>query len=73
MATQAEQNFEKALLDLVGEDTSTALTLLTGCFVSLTVELLRRKGYSTNGEIKIDGGDMRDITIHKPKSALKST
>lgn len=46
MATKAEKNFEKALLELAGEDVSTALSVLTGCFVSLTLEVLRRKGHS---------------------------
>jgi len=64
MATKAEKNFEKALLELAGEDVSTALSVLTGCFVSLTLEVLRRNGHVTDGDIKIDGGDQRDITIH---------
>lgn len=67
MATKAEKNFEKALLELASEDASTALSVLTGCFVSLTLEVLRRKGHVPDGDIKIDGGDQRDITIHPPK------
>lgn len=67
MATRAEKNFEKALLELASEDISTALSVLTGCFVSLTLEVLRRKGHVPDGDIKIDGGDQRDITIHPPK------
>lgn len=68
MATKAEKNFEKALLELAGEDVGTALSVLTGCFVSLTLEVLRRKGHLPDGDIKIDGGDQRDITIHPPKT-----
>jgi hypothetical protein len=68
MATRAEKNFEKALMELAGEDVSTALSVLTGCFVSLTLEVLRRKGHVPDGDIKIDGGDRRDITIHPPKT-----
>ena len=34
---------------------------------SLTLEVLRRKGHVPDGDIKIDGGDQRDITIHPPK------
>ena len=41
--------------------------MLTGCFVSLTLEVLRRKGHVPDGDIKINGGDQRDITIHPPK------
>ena len=67
MATAAEQNFEKALLDLAGENVSLALSVLAGCFVSLTLEMLRRNGHEPDGDIKIDGGDQRDITIHAPK------
>lgn len=67
MATRAEKNFEKALLELASENLSTALSVLTGCFVSLTLEVLRRKGHVPDGDIKIDGGDQRDITIHPPK------
>ena len=67
MATRAEKNFEKALLDLAGENVSLAMSVLTGCFVSLTLEVLRRKGHVPDGDIKINGGDQRDITIHPPK------
>jgi hypothetical protein len=40
------------------------LTVLTGCFVGLTIEVVRRSGNDVSKEIKIDGGDQRDITIH---------
>lgn len=61
------ENLEKALLELVREDASATLSVLTGLFVSLTIEVLRRQGHVPDGEIRIDGGDQRDITIHKPK------
>lgn len=63
-------------LDTLGEAIKTALeevpvdqvlSLLTGSFVSLTIEVLRRKGLDTTREIKIDGGKQRDITIHAAK------
>lgn len=63
-------------LDTLGEAIKTALdevpvdqvlSLLTGSFVSLTIEVLRRKGLDTTKEIKIEGGKMRDITIHAAK------
>lgn len=69
MATEAEKNFEKALLELASEDIAMALSVLTGCFVSLTLEVMRRNGHTPDGSIKIDGGDNRDITIHAPKTA----
>ena len=43
------------------------LAVITGCFVGLTVELLRRAGHDVTQPIKIDGGQQRDITIHPPK------
>lgn len=72
MATRAEKNFEKALLELASEDVSTALSVLTGCFVSLTLEVLRRTGHVPDGDIKINGGDQRQgttATIH-PRGTL---
>ena len=44
------------------------LALITGSFVGLTCELIRRQGLEVNKEIKIEGGDQRDITIHAPKA-----
>lgn len=44
------------------------LQLITGVFVGLTVELLRREGHDPNTEIRVDGGERRDITIHAPKT-----
>ncbi|MBR7972905.1 hypothetical protein KDX01_07215 [Burkholderia vietnamiensis] len=43
------------------------LAVLTGAFVGLTIELVRRQGLDVNNEIKIDGVKQRDITIHAPK------
>jgi hypothetical protein len=68
MATAAQENFETALFALVDESPADALSVLTGCFVSLTLHLLRSKGHEPDGDIKIDGGDQRDITIHAPKT-----
>lgn len=67
MTTEAKKNFERALMDLAREDVSIALSVLTGCFVGLTLEVLRRQGHAPEGDIKIDGGDQRDITIHAPR------
>lgn len=52
---------------------SDVLTVLTGSFVSLTIELVRRSGNDVDKEVKIDGGKMRDITIHAPKDCQKTT
>lgn len=49
------------------EATSDVLSMLTGAFVSLTVEVVRREGYDVNRDIKVDGRENRDVTIHAPK------
>ncbi|MBR7929445.1 hypothetical protein [Burkholderia ambifaria] len=43
------------------------LAFITGVFVGLTLELVRREGHDVNKEIRIDGVEQRDITIHAPK------
>lgn len=46
---------------------SDVLSVITGTFVSLTVELVRRRGHDISREIKVDGGPNRDVTIHAAK------
>lgn len=46
---------------------SDVLALLTGAFVGLTLELVRRQGHDVNQKIEVSGGKERDITIHAPK------
>ncbi|MCA8017755.1 hypothetical protein [Burkholderia metallica] len=55
---------ERALDDAPVTD---VLAILTGAFVGLTIELIRREGHDVNKEIRVDGGQERDITIHAPK------
>ena len=55
---------ERALDECVVED---VLALLTGVFVGMTVEVVRRSGNDANKEITVSGGKERDITIHAPK------
>lgn len=50
---------------------SDVLSILTGAFVALTVELVRRQGHDVSQKIEVDGGHERDITIHAPKAQLK--
>jgi len=50
------------------EPVADVLSVLTGAFVSLTVELVRRQGHDVNQKIEIDGRTERDITIHAPKA-----
>ncbi|MBN8489619.1 MAG: hypothetical protein J0M20_18050 [Burkholderiales bacterium] len=61
------KNFEDAFVRLVEQDTEAALQLITGMFVGLTLEYMRRRGHEPNGDIKIEGGSSRDITIHAQK------
>lgn len=72
LATQPEQ----AAIDKLGAaieraldeaPVSDVLSVLTGAFVGLTVELVRRQGHDVAEEIKVAGGRQRDITIHAPK------
>jgi hypothetical protein len=58
------EKLEAAFLELVEDDTEAALGLITGMFVGLTLEYMRRRGYDANEEVRIDGGDSRSITIH---------
>lgn len=48
-------------------DVNDVMAILTGAFVGLTVELVRRNGHDTNKQITVSGGKERDITIHAPK------
>ncbi|HDR8930477.1 hypothetical protein [Burkholderia vietnamiensis] len=62
----------EALTEAVGHALAEApvtevLAVVTGVFVSLTIELVRRQGLDVNKEIKVNGGQQRDITIHAPK------
>lgn len=68
----AAENFENALMRLVEEDAQTALCLVTGAFVGLTLELIRRQGHEPAGDVLIDGGECRDITIHAAKEGTAS-
>ena len=43
------------------------VSIATGLFVSLVLAFARDAGEDENKEIKINGGDQRDITIHAAK------
>lgn len=64
----AAEKFEAALLRLVNADPVLALQLVTGSFVGLVMSTVSANGHDTKGEIFIDGGMSRDITIHAPKA-----
>jgi hypothetical protein len=56
---------------LEGAPVADVLTVITGAFVGLTTELVRRNGGDLSLAITIDGGANRDITIHAPKALAK--
>lgn len=45
-----------------------AMQIATSIFVSLVVHYTEHKGYDSNKQITINGGNQRDITIHAPKA-----
>ncbi|WP_371438341.1 hypothetical protein [Polaromonas sp.] len=72
----SEKRVEQGAIDKLGAaieraldeaPVSDVLSVLTGAFVGLTVELVRRQGHDVAEEIKVAGGRQRDITIHAPK------
>jgi hypothetical protein len=54
------------------EDTCDILSVITGSFVGLTIELVRLQGHDQTKEIFLDGGQQRDITIHEEKKVNHS-
>lgn len=64
---RAAERFQEGLIEMLGVDSDAALSVVTGTFVSLTLEVVQRNGYDTSGQIRVDGGDNRDVTIHAPK------
>jgi len=64
----AIKNLEEAIEQALEEEpVADVLSVLTASFVALTVEVVRRQGLDVSKEIKIDGGEQRDVTIHAPK------
>lgn len=70
---------EDELLDKVSDlyvklaqrDPAMALQVATGAFVSLLVSYMEARGFETDKNIHVDGGDNRDITVHAPKRAAQ--
>lgn len=65
--TPAQQAFNDALDRMLEESPSEALSIITGAFVGTVVGITEAYGHDTSGEVRIDGGKERDITIHAPK------
>lgn len=58
-----------AVVDLARIAPADALSIASGVFVSLTLNLVRSSGRDIDREIKVGGGANRDITIGAPKNA----
>lgn len=65
--TPTQQAFIDALDRMLEESPSEALPIITGVFVGAVVCITEAYGHDTSGEVRIDGGKERDITIHAPK------
>lgn len=70
--TPTQQAFIDALERLIEESPSEALPIITGAFVGTVVCITEAYGHETSGEIRIDGGKERDITIHAPKTDIST-
>lgn len=65
--TPQMERFSAAFRELVRNDMEGALQLITGLFVGLTIEHVRRAGGEATGDVYIDSCGARDITIHAPR------
>lgn len=66
--SKAHDDFSAAFGRFLGEvGVAEAMQVATGIFVSLVVGYLKHTGADANKTITIDGGNLRDITIHPPK------
>lgn len=66
--SSAYEAYQEALVRLVEADgLREALGGVTASFVGLVLLAMEHAGHSPDGEIRIDGGTSRDITIHAQK------
>ena len=66
--TKANDAFRAAFGRLLYEvGAAEAMEVLTGMFVSMVVGYIKHNGEDANKSITIDGGNLRDVTIHPPK------
>lgn len=65
---KVEANFRKTFDKFIDLSYERALAVVTGMFVSLAVAVVESHGNGSDGDIEIDGGENRDITIHAVKS-----
>lgn len=69
--TMTELKFHDAALALTEESPANALIFFTSHFVALAVAMAEEHEGEVPREIRIDGGIMRDITIHPSKGGDK--
>lgn len=65
--SDAYQQYEDAVVSIAQHDLAAALELATGTFVSLLIATMKLHGHDPDREIRVDGGENRDITVHAPK------
>lgn len=53
------------------EPVADVLSIITGTFVGLVVSMVQKNGHNPNEQIKVDGGNSRDITIHAEKNGAQ--
>lgn len=73
MSSRADalEALQEAIVELAGEDIDLCLSTMTGSFVGLYLEVMRRRGMDTDKQITIEGGS-RTITIHAAPSSPSS-
>lgn len=64
--------FEHSFLMIAQQDISFALKLITGVFVGTLELALEWDGKDASGEIRIEGSEHRDITVHAKKKTAKA-
>lgn len=67
--TKEEQSkkLEDSFIEFAAEYPQSALALIIGLFVGLLEHSVKEQGGDENKEIKIDGIEKRDITVHATK------
>ncbi len=57
--------FEKEFSKMLSSDAEATLQLVTGMFVGVTLEYMRRRGHDVERDVVIECLGQRSITIHK--------
>ena len=64
---EQSQKLSDNFIEFAAEYPQSALVLIIGLFVGLLEHSVKEQGGDENQEIKIDGIEKRDITVHKTK------